>query len=42
MAFLLNSEAQGVFSKINNLPKHHGARPQRRRAQCSCIGYIGL
>jgi len=25
MAFLLNSQAQGVSGKMNNLPKHHGA-----------------
>jgi len=30
------------LEKINNLPKHHGAGPQRRGAQCSCIGCIGL
>jgi len=30
MAFLLNSQAQGVSGKMNNLPKHHGADPQRR------------
>ena len=23
---------------MNNLPKHHGPGPQRRGAQCSCIG----
>jgi len=23
---------------MNNLPKNHGAGPQRRGAQCSCIG----
>jgi len=27
------------LAKMNN---HHGAGPQRRRAQCSCIGCIGL
>ena len=27
---------------MNNLPKHHDAGPQRRGAQCSCIGCIGL
>ena len=27
---------------MNNLPKHHGGGPQRRRAQSSCIGCIGL
>ena len=27
---------------MNNLPKHQGAGPQRRGAQCSCIGCIGL
>jgi len=42
MAFLLNSQAKGVSRKRNNLPKHHGAGPQRRGAQCSCIGCIGL
>jgi len=27
--FLLNSQAQGVSGKMNNLPKHHGAgRPE--------------
>jgi len=30
------------LAKINNLPKHHGAGPQRRWAQCSRIGCIGL
>jgi len=34
MAFLLNSQAQGkvYLPKMNNLPKHHGAGPQRRGA----------
>jgi len=27
MAFLLNSQAQCVSGKMNNLPKHHGAGP---------------
>jgi len=27
MAFLLNSQAQGVSGKMNNLPKHQGAGP---------------
>jgi len=27
VAFLLNSQAQGVSGKMNNLPKHHGAGP---------------
>jgi len=26
------------LAKINNLPKHHGAGPQRHEAQCRCIG----
>jgi len=31
MAFLLDSQAQGVSGKMNNLPKHHGARlPEER------------
>ena len=30
------------LAKMNNLPKHHGVGPQRRGAQCSCIGCIGL
>jgi len=30
------------LAKMNNLPKHHSAGPQRRGAQCSCIGCIGL
>jgi len=30
------------LENMNNLPKHHGAGPQRRWAQCSCIGCIGL
>ena len=42
MAFLLNSQTQGVSGKMNNLPKHHDAGPQRRGAQCSRIGCIGL
>jgi len=29
--FQLNSRAQGVSGKINNLPKHHGAEPQEAR-----------
>jgi len=31
MAFLLNSQAQGVSGKMNNLPKHHGAEPPKAR-----------
>ena len=31
MAFLLNSQAQGVSGKMNNLPKHHGAGPSEVR-----------
>jgi len=31
MAFLLNSQAQGVSSNMNNLSKHHGARPPEAR-----------
>jgi len=27
---------------MNNLPKHYGPGFQRRGAQCSCIGCIGL
>jgi len=27
---------------MNNLTKHHGAGPPEARAQCSCIGWIGL
>jgi len=42
MAFLLNSQAQGVSGKMNSLRKHHGAGSQRRGAQCSCVGCIGL
>jgi len=42
MPFLVNSQAQGVSGKIKNLPKHHGVGPQRRGAQCSCIGCIGF
>jgi len=42
MAFLLNSQRKVYLAKMNNLPKHHGAGPQRRGAQCSCIGCIGL
>jgi len=30
------------LAKMNSLPKHHGAGSQRRGAQCSCIGCIGL
>jgi len=36
--YLLNSRAQGVSEKKNNLPKHHGAGPQRRGVQYSCNG----
>jgi len=42
LAFLLNSQAPGASGKNEHLPKHHGARPQRCGAQCSCIGCIGL
>jgi len=42
MAFLLNSQAQGVSGKMNNLHKLHARGPQRRGAQCSCIDCIGL
>jgi len=31
MAFLLNSQAQGVSGKMNNLLKHHGAGPPEAR-----------
>jgi len=31
MAFLLNSQAQGVSGKKNNLPKHHGVGPPEAR-----------
>jgi len=31
MAFLLNSPAQGVSGKMNNLPKHHSAGPLEAR-----------
>jgi len=27
MAFILNSKAQGVSGKMNNLPNHYGAGP---------------
>jgi len=27
---------------MNNLPEYHGAGSQRRRAQCSSIGCMGL
>jgi len=30
------------LAKMKSLPKHHGAGPHRRGAQCSCIGCIGL
>ena len=30
------------LAKMNNLPKHHSAGPQKCGAQCSCIGCIGL
>ena len=29
-------------AKMNSLPKHHGAGPQRRGAQFSCISCLGL
>jgi len=32
MAFLLNSQAQGVSDKMSNLPKHHGAGPTEARS----------
>jgi len=41
MAFLLN-KCKVYLAKMNNLPKHHGAGPQRRGAQCGCIGCIDL
>ena len=31
MAFVLNSQAQGVSGKMNILPKHHGAGPPEAR-----------
>jgi len=31
MSFLLNSQAQGVSGKMNNLPKHHGTGPPKAR-----------
>jgi len=31
MVFLLNSQAQGVSGKMNNLTKHHGAGPPETR-----------
>jgi len=31
MAFLLNSQPQGVSGKVNNLPKYHGAGPPEVR-----------
>ena len=31
MALLLNSQAQGVSGKMNNLPKHHGTGPPEAR-----------
>jgi len=42
-AFLLNSRAQGVSGK-NEQPTETPWRgaPQKRGAQCSCIGCIGL
>jgi len=40
IAFLLNSKAQSVSGKMNNLPKHHSAGPPEEGAQCSCIGCI--
>jgi len=30
-AFLLNPQAQGVFGKMNNLPKHHDTWPPEAR-----------
>jgi len=35
-------ERKEYLGKMNNLPKHHCAGPQRCGAQCSCIGCIGL
>jgi len=35
-------ERKVYLTKMNNLPKHHGAGPQETRAQCSSIGCIGL
>jgi len=32
MAFVLNSQAQGVSGKKNNLPKHHSAGPTEARS----------
>jgi len=42
LAFLLNSQAQGLYGEINDLPNTMARGPQRRGAQCSCIGCIGL
>jgi len=41
MAFLLKwiLKRKVYQAKMNNLPKHHGAGPQRRRGQCGCIGW---
>ena len=42
MTFQLNSQGKVYLANMNNLPKHHGAGHQRRGAQCSCIGCIGV
>ena len=38
MASLLNSQAQGVSGKMNNLPKHHGAGPNAAPSVASAYG----
>jgi len=38
MAFLLNSQAQGVSGKNDNIAKHHGAGPKMQRHLTRCIG----
>ena len=39
MAFLLNSQAQGVSGKINKLPKHHGAGPNAAACKMSVVSF---
>jgi len=36
--FLLNSQAQGAFGKMNNLPKHQSAGPHAAASVASALG----
>jgi len=45
MAFLLNSQAQGVSGKMNQLPKHHARGPMqlhRLKAGPVCANWTAM